>query len=49
MQIPKFSPHDAEVLGTDAHLPPLSESRLSPLALRDHFSRPGLPQPKVVH
>jgi 8-oxo-dGTP pyrophosphatase MutT (NUDIX family) len=49
MQIPKFSPHDAQVLGTDAHLPPLSESRLSPLALRDYFSHPGLPQPQAVH
>ena len=49
MQIPKFSPHDAEVLGTDKHLPPVPQALLEPQALRAHFSRPGLTLPQAVH
>jgi len=49
MQIPKFSPQDAEVLGTDGHLPALPVSRLSAQALRDSFSLTVALAPKAVH
>ena len=48
MQIPKFSPQDAEVLGTDGHLPALPLSRLSAQALRDSFSRSQVSAPAAV-
>lgn len=39
-QIPDFSPHDVEVLGTDAHLPAVPLHALSEASLRDKFARP---------
>ena len=49
MQIPKFSPQDAEVLGTDGHLPALPPAHLTPHSLRASFNRPGLTLPQAVH
>jgi 8-oxo-dGTP pyrophosphatase MutT (NUDIX family) len=49
MQIPKFSPHDAEVLGTDGHLPAVMPASLTPQALRLSFSRTVALAPKAVH
>jgi len=49
MQIPKFSPHNAEVLGTDGHLPALSPAKLEPRALRAHFNHPLARRPEAVH
>ena len=37
-QIPDFSPHQAEVLGTDAHLPPVPDAVLTPSGLQQRFS-----------
>ena len=48
MQIPKFSPHDAEVLGTDGHLPALADAKLAPAALRAHFNQPMAGQLQAV-
>ncbi|MFM7801973.1 MAG: CoA pyrophosphatase [Limnohabitans sp.] len=39
-QIPDFSPHDVEVLGTDTHLPAVPLHALSEASLRDKFARP---------
>ena len=49
MQIPKFSPHDAPVLGNDAHLPALPSDSLSPQALRNSFSHAWMQAPPAVH
>ena len=49
MQIPKFSPHNAEVLGTDGHLPALPDATLAPGALRAHFQHPPARLPEAVH
>jgi len=39
-QIPNFSPHEAEVLGTDAHMPCLSPADLTADELRRRFAEP---------
>ena len=48
-QIPQFSPHDAEVLGNDGHLPALSLASLTPQALRERFSCPPPLAVQAVH
>jgi 8-oxo-dGTP pyrophosphatase MutT (NUDIX family) len=40
-QIPDFSPHDVEVLGTDGHLPAVPLHALSEESLRHRFARPA--------
>lgn len=40
--VPNFSPHDAAVLGTDAHLPALSPDKLTASGLRRCFAKPAV-------
>lgn len=48
-QIPDFSPHDVEVLGTDAHLPAVPLHALSEASLRQRFARPDLGKATAFH
>ena len=48
-QIPDFSPHDVEVLGTDAHLPAVPLHALSEASLRQRFARPDSGKATAFH
>ncbi len=48
-QIPNFSPHEAKVLGTDAHLPRLSAADLTADELRRRFAKPWGQEPSAFH
>ena len=48
-QIPDFSPHDVEVLGTDAHLPAVPLHALSEASLRQRFALPDSGKATAFH
>jgi 8-oxo-dGTP pyrophosphatase MutT (NUDIX family) len=48
-QIPDFSPHDVEVLGTDGHLPAVPLHALSEVSLRHRFARPASGELAAFH
>jgi len=47
--IPDFSPHEAQVLGTDAHLPAIPMHALHETSLRHRFAQPAVGTPAPFH